>query len=940
MRCPHCQTENPPGAARCAKCGLPLAGAEEGETLADLTAPSVAGAAAAQAGSSGSAGSAKGIVITRAAVSGTIEAGSELGARFHIEALLGQGGMGRVYKAYDKDLDRTVAIKVLQPELASDPVAMQRFKQELLLASKISHRNILRIHDLGEADGVKFISMAFIEGRDLHGILQEQGRLPMERVLNLARQLCEALEAAHAEGVVHRDLKPQNALVDKSDHLYVMDFGLAKSVEASLAGMTRTGAYLGTPRYMAPEQVEGLPVDQRADIYAMGLIFYEMVTGDVPFTGESALQVMFQRVKEKPKNPKQLNPELPDYFANIIMRCLEKEPERRYQSAREVLADLDAARAPAALPMRVALPQLGRRWWMVGAGVVALAIALTFAVPQTRRMILGRGAAPAGEVAVAPAGIPPLSQGKYVALLPFRVAGNQASFGYIADGLVEALSAKLFQMHGIQLSSGTQREKINQDEPLAKIARHLGANLVVAGMVQASGNAVRVIVNLDDVADGKRLWSNEFTGTTSDLFYLEDQIYSQLVNALQLKPTSEEEARAAAHPTGNMEAYDLYLHGREALRQQQDMKKVEAAVNFFQQALGKDPNFALAYAGLADASLIMYREKKDAFWAQKALVSAQQSQKLNDNLPEAHYALGSVYIATGKPADAITQLQRALQLTPNSDEAYRRMAWAYLDEGQKDQAIQAYQKAVQINPYYWYNELVLGNAYVQLAEYNKALEAYHRVTVLEPDNVWGYMNSGAILAQEGKYDQAIPLLQKALQIHPDGGAYSNLGYCYFYMRRYSEAVKMWQQAVKLSPNDEQLMTNLGDAYRWGGQKDKANATYDRAISLAYKELEVNPKSTMALAQLALCFAKKGDAAKGLDFIHRAQGINGSDVELIYDEALVENLANQPAQAIETLQQAFQKGYSPAQAETEPELDNLRNRPDFQKLMQEFKAKTG
>ncbi len=233
-------------------------------------------------------------------------------SRYRIEALLGQGGMGRVYKAYDKDLDRVVALKVVRQGAMGETDALKRFKQELVLASKISHKNILRIHDMGEVGGTKFITMAYVEGHDLYGILKENPKLPMERVLKYARALAEALAAAHAEGVIHRDLKPQNILVNKDDQIFVSDFGLAKSFEEGAQGMTKTGAFLGTPRYMSPEQVEGKPADQRSDLYSYGLMLYEMAVGDVPFTGESTLKVMYQRIQEKPKNPKLINPSLPE----------------------------------------------------------------------------------------------------------------------------------------------------------------------------------------------------------------------------------------------------------------------------------------------------------------------------------------------------------------------------------------------------------------------------------------------------------------------------------------------------------------------------------------------------------------------------------------------------------------------------------------------------
>ena len=269
---------------------------------------------------------------------GIMQPGSSFGARYRIESLLGEGGMGSVYKAYDSELGRTVALKLVKPELATSPQIMQRFKQELLLASKITHKNILRIHDLGDVDGIKFISMVFVEGADLFSLIEESGGLPLDRALKFAKQLCAALEAAHDEGVVHRDLKPQNILIDKADNLYVSDFGLAKSLAPDLAAMTRVGQVLGTPRYMSPEQVEAKEVDHRSDLYSLGLIFYEMFTATLPFRGESTLQLMYKHVNEAPPDPRTCGRTCRAYIANVILKCLQKDPANRYQSAREILS--------------------------------------------------------------------------------------------------------------------------------------------------------------------------------------------------------------------------------------------------------------------------------------------------------------------------------------------------------------------------------------------------------------------------------------------------------------------------------------------------------------------------------------------------------------------------------------------------------------------------
>src|SRR6266436_4706918 len=882
MICTHCHTPNPTSADICSRCGSGLdIGADIGATL-------------------------------EVSDSASINTGSDFGPRYHVESLLGSGGMGKVYKARDRELDRTVAIKVLRPDLMTDPMALQRFKHELLLASSISHPNILRIHDLGEYNAVKFISMAYVDGGDLTQALRKEGRLPLERVLNIRRQLAAALAAAHGVNVVHRDLKPQNILLGSEDHVYVTDFGIAKTLEPDRTSVTRTGALLGTPLYMSPEQVEGKPVDHRSDLYTFGLILYEMLTGVLPFSGDTTFQLMYQRVHQLPKRPELVIPELPPYLSRICLKCLEKEPANRYQSASEILVDLEFKHAPThTRTVQITLPAISKKLSLISGSALILLVAGLLAIPQVRDFVFRH------KSAEATSGIPLLKQGKFVAVVPMRILGDQGSLGYVADGLVEALSAKLFQLHDMHTASVSEVQRARPSNSLNELARQLGVNLVVSGTIQGSGDKLRIVASLDNVASGRRVWTQEFSGVQQDLLTLEDQIYAGLVEALALKPTSEESARATPHPTENIEAYDLYLKGRSAMRGQQDVKNIQAAIDYYEQALKKDPAFALAYAGVADASLVMYHERKDSFWSQKALAAAQQAERLNDNLPEVHFSLGNVYTASGKGAEAVSELKRALQLAPNSDDGYRGLGKAYLGLGQKDLALQAYQKAIELNPYYWVNYNYAGQAYFALGDYDKALAAFQRIIELEPDNTFGYLNTGVIYFQQGKYDQCIPLYQKALQIQPHYLTYSNLGTAFFFLKRYAEAVPMFEKAVEMNQNDPMLMGNLADAYRWSGQPDRANATYDRAIALAFKQLQVNPRDANVLDELGLYYGKKGDAVQALDFMRRARALSPSDVNLIYDQAVVFAETGRSTEALTALREALQKGYSLEQAKNDP-----------------------
>jgi eukaryotic-like serine/threonine-protein kinase len=886
--------------------------------------------------------------------------GTLLGSRYQILKILGQGGMGAVYQARDQELDRIIAVKVIRPELASNPSILQRFKQELILSRHVTHKNVVRIFDLGEAEGTKFITMEFVEGEDLRTVLRHRGKFSARKAVAVVQQICRALEAAHAEGVIHRDLKPQNIMRDPQGRIVVMDFGLARSLEFD--GMTQTGALVGTLEYMSPEQALGAALDQRSDLFAVGLIFYELLTGKAPYKADTAIASLMKRTHERAVPASDVDASVPVSLSAIVSRCLERDPKDRYESATELLRELDAWSsdpALAAIPashasvastppaaaaatstisgprsVQISLNLPSQRSWMWAAIALGVVV-LFFAVPVTRHLVFR----PAVESTETPIGIPDLSKGKYIAVLPLKVLGDEKSLRYVADGLVDALSAKMFQLQAVHVASSAAVERaMAKEQPISKVASEVGANLVLQGTVMGSPDKLRITFNLEDVAGNRRIWTQEFSGVTQDLLTIEDQIYTALVGALELRPSSEELAKSGVHPTENINAYDLYLKGRDALRGTAGTRDIESAVNLFESALHDDAGFALAYTGLADADLRLYKSSKDPLFAEKAVGAAQKAAGLNPNLPEVHLSLGSVYNATGKSAEAVVELQKALALSPNSDEAYRRLGDVYRAGGHKAEAIAAYQNAVNANPYYWSNHNTLGGAYFQFGDSDKALQEYQRVAELASDNPIGYQNIGAVYFRLGKWNDAITAFQKSLDIQPDATIYADIGTAEFFLKRYDDSIKMFEKAVELSPRDEELMGDLADAHRAAGHKDQANTAYDKAIQLAFQQLQVNPKLANVTGHLALYYAKKGDSPHALAYTKQARSLDPEDLQLLYYQVEVASLAGNQQEALATLRQAFKKGYSPEEALSDPELASLKSLPEFTKLVNEFSPK--
>jgi serine/threonine-protein kinase len=857
----------------------------------------------------------------------TLKPGEVLCDRFCIVRLLGMGGMGEVYEAEDRMLGESIALKTIRPDIVDRDDVRVRFVREVNAAKKVAHPNICRIHDLHQhrppstsGAEIAFITMELLHGETLRARLS-RGALPLAEARPIAKQLADALEAAHRAGVVHRDFKSENVMLvaghDEGARAVVTDFGLARSHSTRTLSSTLSGAgqIVGTPAYMAPEQLLGEKITPAVDIYALGVVLYEMVTGIQPFTGNSPLAIAARKLDSPPPAPRVHSPDLSPQWETAILGCLERDPAKRFAHPSDI--------------------------WKMIAGEATASAANT---SPARRVFISRNAIVAAALLLAIAGVsrnfwkPFLSHSErggsrtkkeiYLAVLPFKPLGDRPTLHYQTEGIADAVSARLFQLPRVHLASRAAVDDVKNESP-ARIARRLGVKMLLSGSVEGSAdrNRITVVVNLED-GDRHTVWADRFSGTENDLLTLEDGICDGLIRALNVSVSGDELARGSAHPTENMEAYDLYLEGRFAIRQKRDEASVMTALDLYKKALAKDPHFGLAYAALADASMFMYDLKKESFWTEKALHAAAEAEHLRPGIAESHIAMGSAYRATGRTDEAISEFQHALELAPNSDEAYRRLASAFKDAGRKASALQYFHKAIDANPYYWGNYNQLGWALLNFGEYNQALENFRKVTEIAPDLPNGYTNLGVTYLRLSQYEEAVQQYQKSIQLKPTAPAYANLADGYYHMGRYRKALEAAEQAVALNQNDDLAVGNLADAYRWLGQPEQAQKAYERAINRAYAALEVNPKDAAVMARLALYYAKKGQDDRARECIDSARALDADNAELIFDRAVIESLSGNQSVALRYLRQAVERGYSIAQIESEPDLAKLRLIPAY------------
>ncbi|HSR68797.1 MAG TPA: tetratricopeptide repeat protein [Acidobacteriota bacterium] len=856
--------------------------------------------------------------------------------RYRIEERLGSGGMGVVYKASDTLLKRPVAIKVLADKEAFSADHLKRFLQEAQMASSLAHPNICTVHDYGELEGKPYFVMELLHGRSLQARVPEYP-LPPSEALEITLQAARGLEAAHAQGVVHRDIKPGNIFITQEGEIKIVDFGVAKKAVLQEAGSGDTGtqltrdegALMGTFEYMSPEQALGKPVDGRSDLFSLGVVFYEMLGGNHPFRSPTVVATL-DRVINSPPQPSGRTVAIAPELRRIVRRLLEKDPSNRFSSARQLIDELESFKAGkrkmlAALPDRLPSKR----------ALAVLALLLLAALTAWGAWLwwsAGETALP-GPSAVAQAKSP------VVGVLPLVNLSGDSSLSRVGLGISHTLITSLSNLGSVTMISPSTTLRLGTEERgAAQIARDLGAEYLVTGSVQQAKD--RLLVTLQLNKNDSVVWGGDTEGSLEDLFELQHRLAQQVANVLHLALSEDDRKRLEMRPTLDNEAFAEYLQARAFLERPDVEGNQQRAIQLFRSAIERDESFALAYAGLGDAYWAMYEKTRDADWADKARHAIQRALQLDPQRPEVRISLAVIYEGTGQNEKAIEELRGALRQQPNNDDAHRLLGNVLKAEGRSEEAIESYRQAIAFRPDYWGNYRALGLAYFDAGRYQEAITAFRRITELQPDSVWGYQSVGVAHHAAGNLDDAISWYTRALAEGPSAAAYSNLGTIHYRRGEFEKAARNYEKALEMHPARVTTLRNLGDAYSRLGLAEKAGQCYQRAIDLIQDTLQVNAKDARQLGLMALLEAKLGCRQGAVGHVDEAVALAPEDSQVLYRQAVVRALCGDREAALQALASALERGYSRSEAQLDDDLAALRGLPAYQRIIQTSPSKEG
>lgn len=831
MECPVCAAKNPDAASECGTCHTPLPIRVSQETLDEPGATADWSVAVTpQAGVSAS--------------SGELKEGTVLAGRYEILQLLGEGGMGAVYKARDSELDRIVVLKLIRPELAKNPEILRRFKQELILARQVTHKNVIRIFDLGQSDGIKFITMDFVEGQDLRRLLLEQGKFPPEQAARIMLQICRALEAAHGEGVIHRDLKPQNIMLDKKGRVYVMDFGIARS--AYLPGMTQTGALIGTPEYMSPEQARGEKLTESSDLFSLGVIFYELLTGKSPYPDDAALATLWKRLQEKPKPPIEVDPAVPRPLNDIVMKSLEIKPEDRWGSAHEMVQQLEIWLGPSAGGSTIFLPaSRGAAYWKWASATLAVLLVAGLLVFRLKYPRKPKPAHPPVSVLVADftnhTGDPIFND----TLEPMlNIALEGASFiNAYSRGNAHKLAQKL------PTPTATLDE---QSARLVAVAQGVGA--VVTGSVSRRGNGYKLSVEALDARSGNSIATAEVSASNIDQLLLAvPKLAAPIRKALgDATPESVQLAASGPFTAASLEVVHLYSIGME----QQFAGMMEESLRSFSKAVELDPNFARAYAGMSGPSAALGRQADAEQYIKLAM---QHVDRMTER--ERYHTRAFFYLVTGDYQKCAEEYGNLVSQYPADRIGQADLAVCSLQLRNIPKAIEASRKAVEIVPNGVVQRLNLSFQSSFGGDFQSGEREARAALQINPSSDQGYLNLAEAQLAQGQLSQAMESYHQLEKVSAMGASMAALGLAdmAMYEGHFADAVRLLEKTAAADlqakrPNSAaDNFAKLAHAQLLREQKGAAVAAADKALA--------NSQSVQIRFLAGRVFAETGELAK-------------------------------------------------------------------------------
>ena len=793
IKCPKCQHENPDTLKFCGECGIRLPSLEDVEVTDTMEAPKE-----------------------------ELTTGSTFAGRYQIIEELGKGGIGKVYRVLDKKLKEEIALKLIKPEIAKDKKTLERFHNELKLARKISQRNVGRMYELMEENGVHFITMEYVPGEDLRSLIRRIGQLTIGKSISIAKQVCEGLAEAHRLGVVHRDLKSNNIMIDKEGNVRIMDFGIARSLESK--GITGVGVMIGTPEYMSPEQAEAKDVDRRSDIYSFGVILYEMLTGKVPFEGDTPLSIAIKQKTESPRDPSLYNAQIPDGLRRVILYCLEKDKEKRYQNTGELLTDLNKVQKGLTTAERI-FPKkkikkdkklmINKKNVMIGTVIVALLILLGW----VGYLFFGE----------------PSTMIDSIAILPFDLETENPDIEYLSDGISESLINKLSQVSDLTVISRHSAFQYKGKSPnIQKVGQELGVKSVLAGRIVERRDELTISVELVDARKDKVIWGEQYPQKKlSDITSIQEDISREISEKLKIKLTGEQRERLAKRYTGNTEAYESYLKGRFYWNKRTE-EGMRRGLEFFNEAIEIDPSYALAYAGLADSynllSRYSYSSPEEAM--PKAIAAAQKALEIDDTLGEAYTSLAFAkrYYEYDWGAATI-EYEKALKYTPGYATAHHWYAIHLSGLGRYDESFKEIKIAQKLDPLSIIINTNVAWMYYFARQYDRAIEQFQKSLEMDPNFAVTRLRLGRALLQKGLYEEAIEQFQKAITL---SGASTDmiaaLGHAHAVSGNKAEAENILNQLLELSKEKYVSSYEIAVLYLGLDMKEKALDRLERAYT--------------------------------------------------------------------------------------------------------------